>query len=185
MKHILKTILQHNSRRKLWLRAKDIGEELDVENIYDLIDTEIKGKYETNNPTKQQIRKCKRRGSKLINDEKFMHAHKDIITPIIMHCRVSTPKSTEIRSRLGFNQHDIMLTKEQSVLRSVMDGFEGERMQTQCSVLGYDLYFCDYRLAIEVNEKGHCDRDFNNEIEIQEAIKEKLNCGFIRINPDE
>ena len=76
-----------------------------------------------------------------------------------MHCRVATPKSIEFRSKLGFNQYDITLTKEQSVLKSVMDAFEGENMQTQYSVLGYrtDLHFHDYRLAIEVDEKGHKD----------------------------
>ena len=76
-----------------------------------------------------------------------------------MHCRVATPKSIEFRSKLGFNQCDITLTKEQSVLKSVMDAFEGENMQTQYSVLGYrtDLHFHDYRLAIEVDEKGHKD----------------------------
>ena len=47
-----------------------------------------------------------------------------------MHCRVSTPNSTEFRSKLGFNQYDITLTKERSLLKSVMDAFEGENMQT-------------------------------------------------------
>ena len=46
-----------------------------------------------------------------------------------MHCRVSAPKSIEFRSKLGFNQDDMTLTKEQSVLNSVMDAFEGENMQ--------------------------------------------------------
>ena len=52
----------------------------------------------------------------------------------------------DCRSKLGFNEHDITLTKEQSVLRSIMDAFEGENMQTQYSVLGYriDLYFHGY-----------------------------------------
>ena len=51
------------------------------------------------------------------------------------------------------------MNKEQSVLKSVMDVFEGETMQTQYSVLGYriDLYFYYYKLAIEVDEKGHKD----------------------------
>ena len=56
-----------------------------------------------------------------------------------MHCRVSAPKSIEFRSKLGFNQDDMTLTKEQSVLNSVMDAFEGENMQTQYSVLGYRI----------------------------------------------
>ena len=66
-----------------------------------------------------------------------------------MHCRVSTPKSVEFRSKLGFNQYNITLTKEQSVLKSVMDAFEGENMETQYSVLRYkiDLYFHGYKLT--------------------------------------
>ena len=104
-----------------------------------------------------------------------------------MHCRVSTPKSIEFRSKLGFNQYDITLTKEQSVLKSVMDAFKGENMQTQYSVLGYrvDLYFHGYRLAIEVDEKGHKDRNTNDEIQRQKALEKALGCKFIRINPDE
>ena len=75
-----------------------------------------------------------------------MYAHKCIIIPVIMHCRVSAPKSTEFRSKLGFNQYDITLTKEQSVSKSIMDAFEGENMKTQHSVLGHriDFYFHDY-----------------------------------------
>ena len=41
----------------MWLRNKDMGGKLSVENIYDLIDKEIKGKFETKNPTKKQIKK--------------------------------------------------------------------------------------------------------------------------------
>ena len=79
-----------------------------------------------------------------------MYAHECITIPIIMHCRVSTPKSIEFRSKLGFNQCNITLTKEQSVLNSIMDTFEGENMQSQYSVLGYriEFYFHDYKLAI-------------------------------------
>ena len=45
-----------------------------------------------------------------------------------MHCRVSTPKSIEFRSKLGFNQYEISLTKEKLLLKSVRDAFEGENM---------------------------------------------------------
>ena len=86
----------------------------------------LKAKFKTNHLTEQQIRKYKRHESELIENEKFMFAHECIIIPVIMHCRVSTPKSIEFRSKLGFNQYDITLAKEQSVLKSVMDAFEGE-----------------------------------------------------------
>ena len=90
-----------------------------------------------------------------------------------MHCRISTPKSIEFRSKLGFNQYDITLTKEQSVLKSVIDAFEGENMQTQYSVLGYriDLFLHDYKLAIEIDEKGDHDRNIDHEIKRQKAIE--------------
>ena len=92
-----------------------MGEKLGVENIYDLIDKEIKDKFKTNNPTKQQIREYKRNGSELINDEKFMYTHEDIIMPIVISCRVSTPEAIKFKSGIGFNQHDIILSKEHSV----------------------------------------------------------------------
>ena len=38
------------------------------------------------------------------------------------------------RAILGLKEHDIILTKEQSVLKSIMGAFEGEDMQTQYSV---------------------------------------------------
>ena len=115
-----------------------------------------------------------------------MYAHEDIITPIIMHCRVSTPKTIKFTSKLGFNQYDIILTKEQSVLKSVMDAFEGENMQTQYRVLGYrtDLYFHDYKLA-EVDERDHKDRNIDHEIKRRKALVKELSCEFIRINSDE
>ena len=56
------------------------------------------------------------------------------------------------------------MTKEESVLKSVMDAVEGENMQNQYSVLGYktDLHFHKYKLAIEIDEKGHKDRNINH-----------------------
>ena len=50
-----------------------------------------------------------------------------------------------------------------------MDAFEGENMLTQYSVLGYkiDLYFHDYKLAIEVDKNGHKDRNVDHEIKRQ------------------
>ena len=48
-------------------------------------------------------------------------------------------------------------TKEQTIINSIKDTFEGENIQTQYSVLGYriDLYFHEYKFVIEVDELGH------------------------------
>ena len=102
-----------------------------------------------------------------------------------MDCR--TDKSCSFKKNLGFKSYDMINTKEQIIINSIKDTFEGENMQTQYSVLGYriDLYFHKYKPAIEVDEFGHTNRNINIEIERQKALEKKLNCIFIRINPDE
>ena len=114
-----------------------------------------------------------------------MYAHEGIIIPVIMHCR--TPESCKFKRNLGFKLHNVINCKEQTVLESIKDSFEGENMQTQYSVLCYkiDLYFHEYKLAIEVDELGHNDKNIDYEIQIQKAIEKELGCVFIRINPDQ
>ena len=100
-----------------------------------------------------------------------------------MDCR--TTESCNLKRKLGLNLHDVNNTKRQTVLREIKDAFEGENMQTQYSVLSYraDSYFQDYKLAIEVDEFGHSDR--NIDYEIKKAIEKALDCKFIRINLNE
>ena len=88
-----------------------------------------------------------------------------------MDCR--TDESFKLKRNLGFNLHDVINTKEQTVLRSIKDAFEGEDMQTQYTVIGYriDLYFHKHKLAIEVDELGHADRNLNNETQRQKALE--------------
>ena len=64
--------------------------------------------------------------------------------------------------------------------------FEGKSMETKYSVLCYfiNLYFCNYRLAIKIEECSHCDRSDEDQIKIQNTIEKQLGCKFIRINPD-
>ena len=109
----------------------------------------------------------------------------DLALKIRMDCR--TDESCTLKRNLGFNLRDVIITKEQAVLRSIKDAFEGEDMQTQYAVIGYiiDLYFHKYKLAIEVDELRHADRNLNNEIERQKALEGELNYVFIKINPNE
>ena len=91
------------------------------------------------------------------------------------------------QKNLGLRLHDMVNTKEQTVRNSIKDAFEGENIQNQYSVLGYriDLYFHKHKLATEVDELGHADRNLSNEIEKQKALEKELDCVFIRINPNE
>ena len=44
-----------------------------------------------------------------------------------------------------------------------------------------DVYFSEYSLAVEIDEKGHTDRDFIFE-EKRQKTEKRLGCKFIRIN---
>ena len=58
-----------------------------------------------------------------------------------MDCR--TDKSCSLKKNLGSKLHDVINTKEQTIINSIKAAFEWESIQTQYSVLGYriDLYF--------------------------------------------
>ena len=45
-----------------------------------------------------------------------------------------------------------------------------------------DIYFSEYFLAVEIDEKGHTNIDYTFEEKRQEALEKKLGCRFIRIN---
>ena len=85
-----------------------------------------------------------------------------------MDCRTQT--AIAFRSRLGFKQHDLRMTKVQLVLTRIVKTFTNEEILVKYSVLNYfiDLYFPKHKLAIEFDEKGRKDRD-----EEKENIREK------------
>ena len=82
--------------------------------------------------------------------------YSDLTLKVIMDCR--TDESCNLKRNLGFRLHDVINTKEQTVINSIKDVFEGEDLKTQYSVSGYriDLYFHKDNLAID--ELGHADR---------------------------
>ena len=92
----------------------------------------------------------------------------------------------DFRIKSGLGLLDVIMTKEDSVITKPIQVFAREKRLQQHKVLKYyiDLYFPDYQLAIEVDEKGHQDRDEHKEEERENTIKQKLKCKFIRINPD-
>ena len=108
-----------DSMGNLWLNEKHIEEELGhknfpvVTNKYDPIYK--KYRYElVNDPEKQPNRR-------------FLRS--DLALKIIMNCR--TDKSFNLKRNLGFNLHEVINTKEQIVLESIKEAFQGEDMQTQ------------------------------------------------------
>ena len=137
--------------------------------------------------TRKYLLKYRKQRPEFVNCSDFQPCrkllHEKLAVAVITDCR--TAESCKFKRKLGFNLHDVFNTKGQTILELIKDKFEGEKMQTQYYVLGYriDLYFHDHKLAIEVDEFVHCDR--NNDDERREEIEEELDCKFIQINLDE
>ena len=92
---------------------------------------------------------------------------------IIMDCR--TTPAVNFKTKLGFNQHDPIMTQNQSVLSKIVTLFAAEELILQHNLLGYriDAYFLKYKLAIEVDEQGHNDRDIDYEIKRQKSNRRR------------
>ena len=105
---------------ELWLNERHVQQQLRhkklraITNKYDK--TYKKHRYElVDGPIKQSCRRFIRH---------------DLALKIIMDCR--TDESCNLKRNLGFTLHDVINTKEQTVINSIKDAFEGEDMQIHC-----------------------------------------------------
>ena len=98
----------------------------------------------------------------------------------------------EVKSKIGkiFKKHNPL--EEYSVRIYKIDPYFYERYENkkiqvdnnECKYILFriDIYFSECFLAVEIDEKGHTDRDLIFEEKRQEALEKKLGCKFIRIN---
>ena len=97
----------------------------------------------------------------------------------------------EVKSKIGTIFVNEKILEEYSVKIYEIDPYFYEhyrkKIQTDENGSEYilfriDIYFTEYFLAVEIDEKGHTDRDLIFEEKRQKALEKKLNCEFIRIN---
>ena len=82
----------------------DIRQGLGVKNISDLVIKEIKGIFNTNNPTEKQVKKYKRSLANLMNNyskysNKIKYARSDLMEKIIKNCRGVKKSNKDNRNR--------------------------------------------------------------------------------------
>ena len=122
----------------LWLNEKHIEEKLGHKNLpvitnkYDQVYK--KHRYElVDKPKKQPNRR-------------FLRS--DLALKVIMDCRTDQPYN--LKRNLGFRLHDVINTKEQTVLKSIKNVFEGGDMQIHYSVLGLIFTFINTNLQLKL-----------------------------------
>ena len=104
---------------RLWLNEKHIEEQLGHKNLSSI--------------TKKYDKIYKKRICELV-DESIKQPHRrflrtDLALKIIMTCR--TDESCNLKKNLGFTLYNVINTKEQTIINSIKDAFEGEDTQTQ------------------------------------------------------
>ena len=63
-----------------------------------------------------------------------------------------------------------------------MKKIQADKNECKYILFRIDIYFSECFLAVEIDEKGHTDRDIIFEGKRQEALEKKLGCKFIRTN---
>lgn len=93
-------------------------------------------------------------------NQKFTRKEIDIVSELDLFCESANIRSKHIRS---CHNHD----------------------KSHHEYYYIDYYLLDYNLAIEIDEFNHKDRDPKYENKRESFLKKKLNCKFIRCNPDD
>ena len=93
-----------------------------------------------------------------------------------MQSRLSGPKTIKFRADLGFNQINLILKKDQSVVIPLIKAFFAEKIKLQHEALKKgrlrtDMYFSEHKFAIEIGEKEHTDRNQDQENKRQTKIE--------------
>ena len=145
----------------LWLNERHVQQQLGHKNL-----SALTNKYD------KQYKKCRSELNESKKQSYRRFIHNDLALKIIMDCRTDESCNFFFK-KIEFKLHDVVNTKEQTVINSIKDAFEGEDMQTQYTVLSYriDLYFHKYKLAVDVDELGHNERNIGHEIQRQKTLE--------------
>ena len=125
----------------------------------------------------------KKRGIK-----KQMDLEKKLMIP---DYEISKCPEHEVKSNLRSIFMDEKILEEKSVkiyeinpyfYEHYKEKIETDKNDREYILFRIDIYFTEYFLAVEIDEKGHTDREIIFEKKKTKSVGKKLNCEFIRIN---
>jgi very-short-patch-repair endonuclease len=150
-------------------KAKDIGDLLDIKNIRATV-SKLDEKYKT----KRNIK------SNCGNFVNTWLVSLDGIKRIIIISRKH--KSIELCKILHLDCDIKIVAKETNFVKQILIAFKTFKIELQYVCLNYriDLYFIDYKLAIEFDE-SHSYKGKSDDKIRQKLIEENLNCKFLRV----
>ena len=163
-----------------WYRAKDITTAL----LYK--DTKRAVQLHISIDNKRRLNELKPQAKFDCNAANTIYINEAGLRSLVVKSQL--PTASDIATQLGISVETRYVRKEteivgfvQDVLTQMMVPFEFQKTVNNFRI---DLYLPDQKLAIEIDEHNHADRDPSYEKEREMYIKAQLGCKFVRINPD-
>ena len=115
---------------------------------------------------------------------------KKLLISFLPSCRISRIQKENIIKEFNI---DVNLDKqflirdyiEEEIHDKIIKVFKNYNLKQQFSVLSYriDLFFTDFKIAIECDENSHSNYNKEKEIKRMELITEEIKCTWIRYDP--
>ena len=96
----------------------------------------------------------------------------------------------EVKSKIGnifknqnpHEEYSVKIYEIGSYFKNIMKKNQADKNECKYILFRIDIYFSECFLAVEIDERGHTDRDLIFEEKRQKALEKKLGCKCIRIN---
>ena len=180
--HLLYSLQGHGNKNdvevieygcRIWINQEILEKKLDIANIADR--------------TRYYSSKFKKMRCKIQECGKSQPCRMFTENTLVEEITMSAVKTQAaiFKSKFGVNQHDKVLRKQQSLGLRLKKLFPSEDIIEEYFALHYrtDFTFKKHMLVVEIDEKGHVDRDPDYKRKRQKEL-EKFNYHLIRINPD-
>lgn len=183
-KHNIKTLTTDNG--DIWYRGIDIATVLGYKRQRDAIRQHVNEKNRINFEELCNI---------YLDTEIKMHKHTIFLDKIGVEnliLRSRMPHSIKIAKALNINILQKVTLKETDIVADLNTFCESSgithihhhNVKVKDKIYQIDYYLPDYKIAIEIDEFGHKDRDPEYEKKREKSLIKKLGCTFIRCNPD-
>ena len=120
------------------------------------------------------------------NEKQTIYIDERELKQLIIKSRM--PNASDIARQFGISVETKYLRKEMEVVGFIQEYLTCLKIpfefQKQVKTYRIDLYLPDHKLAVEIDEHGHADRDCEYESKREKVITKALHCEFLRINPD-
>ena len=163
-----------------WFKGVDVATSLGYLRPRDAVYAHV------NDDDKMKLGEFAPHACKEANDRNTMYINESGVRRMVLKCQ--KPQASQLAKQLGIKQETRYLRKEieivgfiEEVLTQSLIPFE---FQKRVANFRIDLYLPNQKLAIEIDENNHADRDAHYEETREQRIKQELGCKFLRINPD-